>query len=158
MLRCERSVGVSGNIPMGFSGVFCDGDWGISKWTRGVWKFLFRRGCIICLFISTVFWFWLGFLILLNSCGSVGYKLYVGSLRGACRWTGSSGSDKRACRSSKVYGLSWKEIRVDVWGLLVVEGVVGLSWDDVGEDWLGDFWVAIFDSFLVWVSEKVNVY
>ena len=31
MLRCERSVGVSGNIPMGFSGVFCDGDWGISK-------------------------------------------------------------------------------------------------------------------------------
>ena len=32
--------------------------------------------------------------------------------------TGSSGSDKRACRSSKVYGLSWKEIRVDVWGVL----------------------------------------
>ena len=26
MLRCERSVGVSGNIPMGFSGVLCDGD------------------------------------------------------------------------------------------------------------------------------------
>ena len=25
MLRCERSVGVSGNIPMGFSGVFCNG-------------------------------------------------------------------------------------------------------------------------------------
>ena len=40
---------------------------------------------MICLFISTVFWFRLGFLILLNSCGSVGYKLYVGSLRGACR-------------------------------------------------------------------------
>ena len=52
-------------------------------------------------------------LVLTNiSCGNVGYKLYVGSLRGACRWTGSNGSDKRACRSSKVYGLSWKEIRV----------------------------------------------
>ena len=26
VLRCERSVGVSGNIPMGFSGVLSDGD------------------------------------------------------------------------------------------------------------------------------------
>ena len=48
------------------------------------------------------------------SCCKVGCKLYVGSLKGACRWTGSNGSDKRTCRSSKVYGLSWKEMRVDV--------------------------------------------
>ena len=49
-----------------------------------------------------------------KSCCKVGYKLYVGSLKGACRWTGSTDSDKRACRSSKVYELSWKEMRVDV--------------------------------------------
>ena len=36
----------------------------------------------------------------------MGHKLYVVSLKCACRWTGSNGSDKRACRSSKVYGLS----------------------------------------------------
>ena len=85
--------------------------------------------------------------------------MYVGSLRDACRWTGSSGSDKRACRSSKVYGLSWKEIRVDVWGFWVVEGGVGLSWDDVGEDWFCDCWVAIFDGFLnFYFSGKVYVY
>ena len=58
-----------------------------------------------------------------------------------------------------MYGLSWKEIRVDVWGFWVVEGVVGLSWDDVGEDWLCDCWVAIFDRFLnYYFSEKVYVY
>ena len=74
------------------------------------------------------------FLILLNSCGNVGYKLYVGSLRGACGGTGCNGSAKRACRSSKVYGLSWKEFRVNVWGFWVVVGVVGFSWEDFGED------------------------
>ena len=74
------------------------------------------------------------FLILLNSCGNVGYKLYVGSFRGACRLTVSNGSDKRACRSPNVYGLSWKELRVDIWGFWVVVGIVGFSWDDVGED------------------------
>ena len=26
VLRCEKSVGVSGGIPAGFSGVLCDGD------------------------------------------------------------------------------------------------------------------------------------
>ena len=31
VLRCERSVGVSGNMLFGFSGVLGDGDWGISK-------------------------------------------------------------------------------------------------------------------------------
>ena len=31
MIRCERSVGVSGNKLFGFSGVIGDGDWGISK-------------------------------------------------------------------------------------------------------------------------------
>ena len=46
--------------------------------------------------------------------------------------TGSNGSDKRACRSSKVCGLSLKEILVDVWGFWVVVGIVGFSWDDVG--------------------------
>ena len=30
-ISVERIVGVSGNIPIGFSGVPCDGDWGISK-------------------------------------------------------------------------------------------------------------------------------
>ena len=63
----------------------------------------------MCLFILIVFWFRLIFLTLLNSCGNVGHKLYVGSIRGACRLTGSNGSDKRACRSSKVYGLYGKK-------------------------------------------------
>ena len=31
MLRCERSVGVSGNVLFEFSGVIGDGDWGRSK-------------------------------------------------------------------------------------------------------------------------------
>ena len=34
----------------------------------------------------------------------------------------------------KCMGYLERKIRVDVSGLLVVEGVVGLSWDDVGED------------------------
>ena len=58
-----------------------------------------------------------------------GYMLYVGSycgsLRGAWRTIGSNGSDNRACLSSKVYGLSWKELRVIVWGFWVFVGVVG---------------------------------
>ena len=124
-----------------------------------VWKLLFIRGCIFCLFISTVFWFWLLFLNLLNSCGIVGYKLYVGSLGGACRWTGSNGSDKRACRSSKVYELSWKEIRVDVWGFWVVVGIAGFFWDDAVEDWFCDCWLAIFESVrLIFSSGRIYVY
>ena len=66
-----------------------------------------------------------------------GYILYTGlfcgSLRGAWRMTGSSDSDNRACLSSKVYGLSWKEMRVDDWGylfeyLLVLLEVFGCCW------------------------------
>ena len=75
------------------------GGWGMLKVTLGVWKFLFRLGCIICLLTSIVFWFWLICLIRFRSYCNVGYKLYVGSLSDACRWTGVSGSDKRACCS-----------------------------------------------------------
>ena len=57
MLRCERSGGVSGNVLFRFSEVVGVGEWGISKRILGVSKLLFRRGCIICLFISIVFWF-----------------------------------------------------------------------------------------------------
>ena len=42
----------------------------------------------------------------IKSCCELGYKLYVGSLKDAWQLTGSNGSDNRACRSSKVYGLS----------------------------------------------------
>ena len=61
--------------------------------------------------------------------------LYCGSLKGAWRTTGSNGSDNCACLSSKVYGLSWKEMRVDDWGFWVFLGVVAFSWDVVGGDW-----------------------
>ena len=77
-----------------------------------------------------------------------GYILYTdsygGSLRGAWRVTGSNGSDNRACLSPNVYGLSWKEMRVDDWGLLVwlFVGVVGGSWDVVRGDWCGCCWLA----------------
>ena len=39
--------------------------------------------------------------------------VYCGSLKDAWQTTGSYGSDNRGCVSSKVYGLSWKEMRVD---------------------------------------------
>ena len=53
------------------------GEWGMLIWTLGVCKFLFRLECIICLFISSVFWFWLCWLALLRSCwrGSVFYQM-----------------------------------------------------------------------------------
>ena len=67
--------------------------------------------------------------------------LYVGSyccsLKGALRTTGSNGSDSRACFSSKVYGLSLKEMRVDDWKFWVFVGVVGFSWDVIGGNWCG---------------------
>ena len=62
---------------------------------------------------------------------------YCGSLKGAWRTTGSKCSDNRACLPSKVYGLSWKEMRVDDWGFWVFVGVVGFCWDVVGGDWCG---------------------
>ena len=101
MFCCEKSVGFSGSVLLESSEVVGVGDWGIIKWTLGGLKFLFLRGCIICLCISGVFWFWQICLTRLRSCCKVGYKLYVGSLKDACRWTGSSGSDERARRSSK---------------------------------------------------------
>ena len=79
-------------------------------------------------------------LILLKSCYRCGYILYVGpycgSVKGAWRTTGSNGSDNRACLSSKVYGLSWREMRVDESRFWVLVGVVGFSWDVVG----GELW------------------
>ena len=61
-------------------------------------------------FFSSVFWFSLSCLALLRSCWRGGYILYTdsycGSLEDAWRITGYSGSDSRACLSSKVYGLS----------------------------------------------------
>ena len=148
MLCCEENVGVSVSVLLESSEVVGVCDWGMLKWTLGVWNFLFLLGCMICLFISSVFWFWLICLTRLRSCCQVGSKLYVCSLKGAWRWTGSKGSDNRACRSSKVYGLSWKEIRVDGGGLLVVVGVIGLSWDLVGRGWFGGGWLAILKSYL----------
>ena len=87
------------------------GDWGMLNWTMGFWEFLFRLGWILCLIISSVFWFWLGCIALLRPCWRGRYNLYTGSfccsLRGAWRITCSSGSDNHACLSSIVYGLSW---------------------------------------------------
>ena len=45
------------------------------KWTLGVWKFLFHLGCIICLFISYVFWFWFMCLTLVRSCWRGGWGI-----------------------------------------------------------------------------------
>ena len=36
-----------------------------------------------------------------------------------------------------------------VWGFWVVVGIVGFSWDDVGEDCLCDCWLAIFEGILI---------
>ena len=62
---------------------------------------------------------------------------FCGSLKVAWRTIGSNGSDNRACLSSKVYGLSWKEMRVDDWGLWVFLAFDGNPWDEVGGDWCG---------------------
>ena len=78
-------------------------------------------------------------LTLLRSCCRCGYMLYVGSycrsLKGAWRTTGSNGSDNRACLFSKLYGFSWKEMRVDDWRFSELVSVVGFSWDLVSWDW-----------------------
>ena len=83
MLCCEAIGGVSGNVLLERSEGFDVGDWGILKLTLGVWNFLFRLGYMICLFISSVFWFWLICLTLLRSCCRRGYMLYVGSYCGS---------------------------------------------------------------------------
>ena len=62
---------------------------------------------------------------------------YCGLLKGAWRTTGSNGSDNQAGLSSKVYGLSWKEMRLVDWGFWVFVVFVGFSWDVVGGDWCG---------------------
>ena len=59
-----------------------------------------------------------------------------------------------------MYGLSWKEIRVDVWGFWVVVGMIGFSWEDVGEDFFGGGWLAILEMCLInlFFSGKTYVY
>ena len=58
-----------------------------------------------------------------------------------------------------MYGLSLKEIRVDVWGFWVVVGIVGFSWDDVEEDCFCDCWLELFESVrLIFSSGKIYVY
>ena len=39
-------------------------------------------------------------------------------------------------------------MRVDDWGLLVVVGVIGLSWEVVGGDCFGGFRLAILERYL----------
>ena len=75
--------------------------------------------------------------ILLQGWYRLNVGSYCGSFKGAWRTTGSSGSDNRACLSSKLYGFSRKEMRVDEWGFWVLLGVDGFSWDVVGGDWCG---------------------
>ena len=58
------------------------------------------------------------FLILFNSCGNVGYKLYVGSIR------------VDVCGFWVVVGIAG----FSCCGFWVVVGIAGFSWDDVGED------------------------
>ena len=145
----ERSIG------------FAISDWGMLNWNLGVCKVLFRPGYIICLFISRKFWFWLWCLALLRSCWRGGCLIYTGSfcgsLRDAWRITGSSGSDNRAWLSSNVYGLSWKEMRVDDWGLFVwlFVGVVGFDWDVVGGKLLGGCWLATLKNLKKKIYEEV---
>ena len=153
VFRCD---GVCGKLWIvlleKFTG-FVVGEWGMLNWTLGFCKFLSRLGWTICRFISSVFWFWRWCLALLRSCWRGGYILYTGSYCGSLsdpwRITGSSGSDNRACLSSNVYGLFWKKMRVDDWGLFVwvFFGVVGGSWDVVSGDWCGGCWLSILESF-----------
>ena len=55
MLCSETVGGVSGSVLLERSKGLDVG--GMLNWTLGVWKFLFRLGCTICLFVSSVFWF-----------------------------------------------------------------------------------------------------
>ena len=68
MFCCEAVGGVSGNVLLEMSKRLDVGNWSILNWTLGVLSFLFRLECIICLFISSLFWFWLMCLTLLKSC------------------------------------------------------------------------------------------
>ena len=48
---------------------------------------------------------------------------------------------------------------MDVWGFWVGVGIAGFSWDDVGEDWFCDCWLAIFETcILIFSSGKIYVY
>ena len=63
----------------------------------------------------------------------MGHKLYVGSLKGAWRLTGSNGSGNRACRSSKMYGLSLRSCRC--------------YWIFLGSCWWELFWWWLISTF-----------
>ena len=95
-----------------------------------------------------MFWFWLICLTLFSSCCRCGFILFVvsycGSLKEAWRTTGSNGSDNHACLSSKVYGLSWKEMRVDDWGFWVFVSVVSFF---LGCCWWGLVWGLLISNF-----------
>ena len=45
----------------------------------------------------------------------------------------------------KCTGYLKKKMRVDVWGFWVVVGIIGFSWEDVGEDGFGGGWLAILE-------------
>ena len=104
-------------------------------------------------FFSSVFWFWLWCLALLGACcrGGIYYilvcivvrlevlgKLLVLVIPTIVRVFLQMYMD-----------LSWKEMRVDDWGLFVwvFFGFVGGSSDVVGGDWCGVCWLAILELF-----------
>ena len=49
---------------------------------------------------------------------------------------------------------------MDVWGFWVVVGMIGFSWEDVGEDCLGGGWLAILEVCPIdlFLSGKIYVY
>ena len=137
----ERSIG------------FAVGEWGMLNWTLGVRKFLFHLGWIICLFISSVCWFWLWCLALIKSCWRGRYTLYTSSfcglLRDAWRITSSSRSNNRACLSSNFLDCLEKRcalmiggylfdnllVLMEVLGMLLVGTDVGLLISNFGKIW-----------------------
>ena len=135
----ERSIG------------FASGDWSRLNWTLGFCKFLFRLGCIICLFffgrILILTWVSCSNKNLLERGIYIIYWFVLWFSKGPWPITGSSGSDNLAWLSSNVYGVSWKEMLVDDWRVFVwlFVCVVGVSWDVIGGDWCGDCWLAILE-------------
>ena len=49
---------------------------------------------------------------------------------------------------------------MNVWGFWVVVGMIGFSWEDVGEDCFGGGWLAILEMCLInlFFSWKIYVY
>ena len=131
------------------------GEWGMLNWTLGVCKFLIRLGCKICLFISSVFWFWLCCLALLRSCwrGGIYYilvrfvvrlemlgELMVLVVRTTVRVFLQISMDYLEKRSVLMIG------GLFVW---LFVGVVGGSRDVVGRDWCGACWLAILEKIQI---------